>query len=138
MRRPTLKSMLVCDQIIEDVVTRKKTLVGLFERIAAPEFPTIHGSMGVFFQISDAEGPYEFAVELASIESNETLGVAKLPPAKIPSAAHTSNFALMFSGIKFERPGMHEFRLWCNGQVLGQHVLQVVQFTPPAHPQPPT
>lgn len=128
MRKPVLKSILVCDQIIEDVVTRKKTLVGVFERVMSPTFPIHHGALGVFFQISDAEGEYQFSLELADVAHNKTMGVAQLPPTQIDSPVQVSNFALMFQGLRFENPGLHEFRLWVGSELIGQHALSVVQI----------
>jgi len=127
MRRPILKSILICDQIIEDIVTRKKTLVGVFERLISPTFPIHHGNLGVFFQIVDAEGEYNFSLELADVENNITMGVAHLPTAKVESPVQVSNFALMFQGLRFEHPGVHEFRLWVGNELIGQHALNVLQ-----------
>ena len=127
MNLPSLKSILICDQIIDDVVTRKKTLVGIFERIIAKQFPVNHGTMGIFFQVTDVAGEFDFAMELADLSEDKVLGVAELPRARLDNAAVTSSFALMFQGLRFDHPGTYEFR-WCNKELLGQMPLYVNQM----------
>lgn len=127
MKLPTLKSIIICDQIIDDVVTRKKTLVGIFERIFAPQFPMQHGAMGIFFQLTGATGDFDFSMELADLHEDRVLGVAELPRARMENAAVISSFALVFQGLRFDHPGTYEFRLWCNKELIGQLPLNVIQ-----------
>lgn len=128
MRVPTVKSILICDQIIDDAITRKKTLVGIFERLFAHQFPVQHGMLGIFFQVTEAAGDFDFSMELADLDQEHVMGVAELPRARIDNAAGVSSFALSFQGLRFDHPGTYEFRLWCNKELIGQLPLQVVQL----------
>jgi len=40
-------ALVVCDQIIEDKLTHKKSLIGIFNQIATPSFPCRHARMAV-------------------------------------------------------------------------------------------
>ena len=58
--KPSLdRALLVCDMVIEDKTTNKKSLVGLFTHIWAMAFPFAPHKMGVYFSLTDAEGTYE-------------------------------------------------------------------------------
>ncbi|MFI5224022.1 MAG: DUF6941 family protein, partial [Nitrospirales bacterium] len=40
--KPSVQAFLVCDQVIEDSVTKKKCLIGLFTHLQAVSFPFQH------------------------------------------------------------------------------------------------
>ena len=47
--KPSVQAFLVCDQVIEDSVTKKKSLIGLFTHLQAVSFPFQHSQMGLYF-----------------------------------------------------------------------------------------
>jgi hypothetical protein len=53
--KPSVQAFLVCDQVIEDSVTKKKSLIGLFTHLQAVSFPFQHSQMGLYFCLTDAE-----------------------------------------------------------------------------------
>ena len=44
---PSGLAIVVCDQIIEDKATSKKSLIGIFNNIASPTFPCRHPQLSV-------------------------------------------------------------------------------------------
>ena len=44
--KPSVQAFLVCDHVIEDSVTKKKSLIGLFTHLQAVSFPFQHSQMG--------------------------------------------------------------------------------------------
>ncbi len=51
MTPPTVEGIILCDQIIQDRQSGKYTLVGVFDRIHAPQAPSIHPQISVFFNV---------------------------------------------------------------------------------------
>ena len=45
---PSGLAIVVCDQIIEDKATSKKSLIGIFNNIASQTFPCRHPALSVF------------------------------------------------------------------------------------------
>ena len=51
-------AFLLCDTIIEDRNTGKKSLIGLFSQIQAPKIPCIHQSMMLLVSLTSGQGRY--------------------------------------------------------------------------------
>ena len=51
-------ALILCDTIIEDSVTGKKSLIGLFSQIHAPTLPCIHQSMNILVSVTGGQGSY--------------------------------------------------------------------------------
>ena len=81
--KPSIQAFLVSDQVIEDSVTRKKSLIGLFTHLQAVSFPFQHQQMGLYFCLTDAEGAYQFDIELIEIKKPDAVapGAPVAPPA---------------------------------------------------------
>ncbi|MEK6712230.1 MAG: hypothetical protein AABZ64_16805 [Nitrospinota bacterium] len=63
---PVLLAMLVCEQVITDKDTDKKSLIGIFDRLHVRTFP-VPFPMTVFARITDGKGKYEMKLELAHL-----------------------------------------------------------------------
>src|SRR6476646_10522728 len=69
--KPSVQAFLVCDQVIEDSVTKKKSLIGLFTHLQAVSFPFEHSQMGLYFCLTDAEGTYHFDIDLIYLNNEQ-------------------------------------------------------------------
>ena len=49
-------AIVVCDQIIEDKLTGKKSLIGIFNQIGTNNFPCRHPQMCVFVSLTEGRG----------------------------------------------------------------------------------
>ena len=81
--KPSVQAFLVCDTIIVDQLTGKKSLIGTFTHLWAPQFPCQHPQMGVYFCFTDAEGTYEFELRLIFLDEDKVIGKASLSPITI-------------------------------------------------------
>src|SRR2546426_9332868 len=63
-RHPEAVAMLVCERIIRDERTGRITLVDLLGDITARTFPFSIPSICVYARLTDAEGAYEFAIDV--------------------------------------------------------------------------
>ena len=61
---PKTNAMLVCDYVITERGTNKKSLIGVFENIGAGTFPCTHFAMSIYIKLTDAQGAYQFRLEL--------------------------------------------------------------------------
>ncbi|MDD2680053.1 MAG: hypothetical protein PHO03_04580 [Candidatus Omnitrophica bacterium] len=124
--RPTIKVMLMCDNVITENITGKNSLIGIFESINAKQFPVVHPSLCVYISFTEALGKYDFRLELISIENKEPVypGSAIMD---LESSDITAYYNLVFrlNMLKFERPGKYEFRLLANGEICEIKTLNV-------------
>ena len=81
--KPTVQALLVCDAVIVDSLTGKKSLIGIFTHLWARSFPCQHPQMGVYFCLTDAQGTYRFEIRLNYLDHDWLVGKETLPPVEI-------------------------------------------------------
>ncbi|HVN77642.1 MAG TPA: hypothetical protein VMW38_01460 [Terriglobia bacterium] len=126
---PSLISLLLCDQVIVDARTAKKTLVGLFDSINLIEFPSQLGGFTLFARLADMEGTYVFRLSVVDLSQDKTLATVVSSEANAPETARYADLLLTVPPILFERPATHEFQLFANDIYLGRSLIDVKQAT---------
>ena len=121
--------MLVCDYVITEQGTKKKSLIGIFENIAASRFPFVHPFLCVYIKLTEAHGQYRFRLELVHLKTDKVAGQGEIPQ-DITIASPLMSHELVFNlrGIRFAEPGDYEFRIFANGRIFGQKTFQVAEF----------
>ncbi len=56
---PVPISILVCDDVYQDGLSQKKTLLGLFNTIGSTDFPATHDNVTVFLMLTNGHGRYD-------------------------------------------------------------------------------
>jgi hypothetical protein len=124
--------MLLCDTVIQDAQTIKKSLIGIFTRVNVVAFPTIL-NFSVFARLTDAEGKYRFRLEVVNLSQNKTL--ISLPPTDALEACDQLAFVELVvnvQGLPILELGKYEFQLWGNDVYLGRTTMDVVLLRPEA------
>jgi hypothetical protein len=124
--KPSVQAFLVSDQVIEDSVTKKKSLIGLFTHLQAVSFPFQHQQMGLYFCLTDAEGPYQFDIELIYLNTEQLVCRATLPRIVIGDRLQISDFGINIPSLVFPAPGRYEFRLRMDGHLIAQKDFNVM------------
>lgn len=123
---PTLVSLLLCDTVIQDAVTSKKSLIGMFVQVNAVAFPTTV-NLALFARLTDAEGKYRFRTDVVNLNEDKT--VLSLPPTVDLEAKDQLAFVelvMQIQGLPIPSPGKYEFQLWGNDVYLGRTVMDAV------------
>ena len=136
---PSVQAFLVCDTVIEDSLTHKKSLVGLFTHLQAQVFPCQHQQLGVYFCLTDAQGPYQFDITLVYLNTDQVICRASLPNVEIRDRLQISDFGINIPALVFPAPGRYEFRLLMSRRLIAQKDFQVIQAPmPPGPPAQPS
>lgn len=134
---PTLVSLLICDQVIDDRMTSKKSAIGLFNRVVAGRLPTRINQMAVMASLTEITHRTPIELRLVRDADNEgmlrTQGVVEAPN---PLAVVDLVFAMQ--GVRLPSPGQYGFELLANGEVLGRRRFQVIVGKPPSGGGPET
>ena len=117
-------AILLCDQIIVDEQSKKKTLVGIFDVIYAKGFPAQHPSLSVYARLTDAEGQYSFRMDYVQVKNDQLIGKGEVPSITITDRLKVQELVMQFPPIAIPEPGEYEFRLWANDRYIGR-----VKFT---------
>jgi hypothetical protein len=131
---PSVQAFLVCDCVIEDSLTKKKSLIGIFTHLQAVTFPFQHHQLGLYFCMTDAEGTYHFEIDLVYVNSDQLVCRASLPNIVIDDRLQIADFGINIPALLFPAPGRYEFRLRMDGHVIAQKDFNVIQVSPPPGP----
>ena len=129
---PSIQAFLVCDSVIEDSLTKKKSLIGIFTHLQAVTFPFQHHQVGLYFCLTDAEGTYHLEIDLVYVNTDQLVCRASLPDIAIQDRLQIADFGINMPALLFPAPGRYEFRLRMNGRVIAQKDFHVIQVPAPS------
>lgn len=124
---PYLKAIILCDSAIVDETTKKKTLVGIFDQVAAAKFPTNHHTATIYARLIDAEGSYDFTLQYVQVSSDRTLGELAISQVQIPDRLATYELIIRLPPLYIPEPGEYEFRIWANKKYVGSTSFKALQ-----------
>ena len=124
--KPIVNAMLVCDRVITEASTNKKSLIGIFENINAFQFPCVHHMLSVYIKLTDANGLYKFRLELVDLDDDSAIAKAEIPKEiNIQDPLKTHDLVFNLGALKFGHPGKYEFRIFANNEIFGQKTFVV-------------
>jgi hypothetical protein len=119
---PTLLAFIVCDTVIQDAATQKRTLVGIFDRVGSPQLPVVLNSVGLYAKLVEGSGPYEIRVRLVNLkDESPVLEIKASFQWNDPDGPMELGFN--FAGIPLGAFGIYEFQLYANDVFLGRALL---------------
>ncbi len=124
--RPSVKAVLICDYVIHEALTNKKSLIGIFEQIHLPKFPCGYPRIAVYVNMTDAHGKYVLELRLIG-EDGQQVGTGKTPEVTIDSPLKTFEVALQVQNLMFRKPGVYEFQVFANGDLAATKSFHVRQ-----------
>jgi len=122
---PSLLAILLSDQVIVEEGTKKKTIVGVFDELAAAGEP-ITKQVGFFARMTDLEGQYVFAIKVVRIAAEDEIVVSEVNvrmPRPITNRLESVDIALTFQVLELPTFGKYEFQLFANDMYLGRALL---------------
>ena len=130
MESPKALAMIICDDVIDDKRTRKKSLIGMFDRIMAATLPTRHPKLHVFFSLTNGRGKYKATLEHTYIPELKVLqeihGELDFPG---PNAILEYDFELL--NVAFPHEGKYSFQLLLDGKPVAERIFEIVKKSPP-------
>jgi len=126
---PSVLAILLCDWIIIEQGTEKKTLVGVFENLKSTGFPVVR-PMGFYARLTDLEGHYHFTLRIVRLNGDKEDFMAGAEfNFKSDDRLGTLELALNLPAVPFTEPGRYEFQLSADGIYLGRAAMNVVAET---------
>ncbi len=116
--QPKINAFLICDHVIHEAGTNKKSLIGVFHNISANSFPCTHYSMCIYVNLIDAQGTYDFELKLIDLAGGAQIGNALLPRIVISDRLKPAEICINLQGITFARHGKYEFQFYGNRELI--------------------
>ena len=129
---PLLLVAIVCDQVIQDIYTNKKSVIGVFDTIAAFKFPAQHSNLVFFGQLTNGRGEIKIAVKLVDIEQDESIIFQGKMDIKFIDIRQVNSVIFNISGIVFPHPGEYRFQIYAGTELLGERALVLREVEKPS------
>ncbi len=114
---PEVLAMVLCDLVITDAHTNKKSLIGLFDRVESPALPCVVNELHVYCGLTDGHG--SMAVEVAcvaAVEGEELFrGRAEIV---FDDPLQVVELHFIFPQARFPRAGEYRFQLLAEAVLL--------------------
>jgi len=75
---PKVRALLLCDGVVQDPTTGKTTLVGVFERVFAAEFPSAQPDFTVYVRLTGLNGSYRLEIDVLAADLQTRLARIEL------------------------------------------------------------
>ncbi|MBI4115149.1 MAG: hypothetical protein HY447_01085 [Candidatus Omnitrophica bacterium] len=123
---PKALAMIICDEMIEDKRTNKKSLIGLFNRIVTNQFPSRHKKMNIFFSLTGGRGKYKTRLQQTYLPEMKVLGeIEGEIEFTDPTAVMEFNFEL--NEVAFPYEGKYNFQLLIDNTPVIERIFEVVK-----------
>lgn len=131
---PTLVSLLLCDQIIDDRFTNKKSAIGMFNTIISPTMPTAIHQLCVLASLTELSGPT--FVELRMVRDADDVQMFRgNGQVEAPNPLAVVDLVFTLQGIQIPTAGQYAIELWASDNLLGRRRFQLFHRPPAAPPR---
>jgi hypothetical protein len=131
---PTMVSFLICDQVIDDKLSNKKSAIGIFNTILVPKVPAIIHQMAILASVTEIAARVELEIRLMRDTDNAVLFSGK-GNVEAPNPLAVVDLLFAMQGVKIPDAGQYAFEILSGGALLGRRRFQV-WVRPPGSPPP--
>jgi hypothetical protein len=108
--QPMAQALVICDSVIDDVLTRKKSLIGIFSVIRAASFPVQHPNMSVYASLTNGRGEVQVTLRCVRVADDKEVFTAA-GPVNFPDPTQVIELIFNLNRVPFETPGLYTFEL---------------------------
>jgi hypothetical protein len=122
--KPIILALILCDQIIREVVTNKVSLIGTFNGIFSHSFPFTHANLWVFIAITEGRGTVKCKLRMVSLNDNTV--IFDLPgQIEFGGPASVGELVFQLQQVRFENPGTYAIEFWTGDDLLASRKVNV-------------
>jgi hypothetical protein len=130
---PAVLALLLCDQVITDAQTHKKSLIGVFQNVNSFSFPAPL-KVALYAKLADAEGNYDLKVRVVRLKDDSLLYNFEIKGARVVTQLQPFELAFNMVGLVLPEPGKYEFQLYANDVYLSRITMDAVLIRQPGGP----
>lgn len=136
---PSGLAIVVCDQVIEDKLTNKKSLIGIFNSIAHSSFPCRHPALCVFVSLTEGRGACQARLRIIHEETAQPVAEVN-GQIEFKDVNTVVELVFNFMGLEFPAPGLYAIEFYCEDALVLErrfHALQIKAAPPGSPPAKP-
>lgn len=114
---PVPIAFLLCNSVLTEVGTNKKTIIGVWNNINATSLPHTEHQVCLYARLIDGEGHYAVKMELVRVETQEHLLTIE-GEITATSRHRPMDFSSPVFSLTLPAVGEYEFSLWMNDRYI--------------------
>ncbi len=122
---PKVLSINICDSVIRDEVTKKVSLIGLFNTIKANRLPYPHPLLHIHVALTNGHGKYVTDVRFVSLDDNKPLFGMK-GDLLFQSPLQVVELIVCMQNLRFEKAGEYAVEVLCDNTEVGTRKFRVI------------
>lgn len=124
---PLGMAIVLCDEIIIDQETQKKSLIGTFCNLWAPEFPVQHPKLCVYVTLTNGMGMVQVEMKCCNTATAEKVfGIEG--QIQFPDPNHVHELIFKVNNLIFPQAGVYSFEVLCNDEMVLENRFNVAQM----------
>jgi hypothetical protein len=131
--QPRVKAFLLCDHAIH-AMDGKHSVVGIFQRVHAQDFPVTHHRFGIYIRLGEMRGAYRLTVQFVDPDTEQELAKAVLDGIRHDRPLDDFETSVNLPAISFPHPGTFEVRLFANDDLIHVDTLRAAKVELPRQP----
>lgn len=125
--KPLGIALMICDQVITEAGTNKKSLIGVFNSVSARQFPCRHSRFCIFISITGGHGKARTQVRCVNEQMEKTIFGAEGEIA-FANPNNVVEAVFEFNNVVFPSPGLHCIEVLSNDEMVLQRRFNVKQI----------
>lgn len=121
---PQVLAMIICDTVIDDRISNKKSLIGIFDAIGTTHLPCVINELHVYVTLTEGRGRKQITIRCVKAADNEVL-FSTTQRIEFPDPLAVVELNVGFCGCEFPEPGEYRFQLLVNDHLLTERKFQV-------------
>ena len=121
---PSVVSLLLCDQVIDDKLTGKKSAIGIINTIVAAQIPTTIQQMVILASVTEISGRVELELRLIRDTDNQVLFGGK-GTVEAPNPLAVVDLLFAMHGVHIPEAGQYAFEMLSEDELLARRRFQV-------------
>lgn len=131
---PVVLSTIVCERVLFDAPTKTSSLIGIIDRIFAPQYPIRFPRLFFFAEMTNGHDVTPLEVRL--VDSDEKILIHQKAQVQFPDVKTIVSVIMVFEGLAFNQPSEYYFQLYAADQLIASRRLEcILAARPPVNGQ---
>jgi len=117
MQRPSALGLFLCDQVIVDRDSGRRTPFNLFEAVNCTEFPVTLKNFDVYANLTDGQGRMRLALIVSDVETGDQI-LNHTVAIELPDPLAVAHVRFRLRDVSFPTAGQYLFELSVEGEII--------------------
>lgn len=124
--RPVCKAILLCDQVIQDALTGKPSLIGIIDDFYLAQVPGRTQPVTAYLQLTQGVGRYALTVEVHDLQADKVIARAQNAEVTFEDRLEKHDIVIPVPPLPVEHAGLYDFVVLADGKEVDRQQFRVV------------